>query len=77
MKGLESAENHLVLRWLQTPVDGSQVAGPHVLAGVHSESSHAHVDQHVQEVDHLPPDVVLLQGEVQQADQTTVTHLEQ
>lgn len=56
-------------------VDGAQVTGPHVFAGVHPESSHAHVDQLVHEAGHLAPDVVLLQGQVQQTHQTAVAHL--
>lgn len=62
---------------VQTTVDNRQVTGPHVLTGIHSESSHTHVNQLVHEVGHLAPDVIFLQGEVQQTDQTTVTHLEQ
>lgn len=61
---------------MQAAIDGRQVAGPHVLAGIHSESSHTHVNQLVQEIRHLAPDVVLLQGEVQQTNQTAVTYLE-
>ena len=53
-----------------------QVSGPHVLAGVHSEARHAHVHQLVHEAGHLAPNVILLQGQVQQTHQTTVTHLQ-
>lgn len=62
---------------VQTAVDSCQVTGPHVLAGVHSESSHAHVNQLVHEISHLAPDVISLQGEIQQTNQTAVTHLEE
>ncbi len=62
---------------VQTTVDSRQVSGPHVLAGINSESSHTHVNQLVHEASHHAPDVIFLQGEVQQTNQTTVTHLEQ
>lgn len=60
---------------MQTTIDSRQVTGPHVLAGIHSESSHAHVNQLVHEAGHFAPDVILLQGKVQQTNQTAVTHL--
>lgn len=60
---------------MQTAVDGAQVSRPHVLAGVHPEASHAHVDQLVHEASHLPTNVVPLQSQIQEANQTTVSHL--
>lgn len=62
---------------VQAAIDSRQVTGPHVLAGIHSETSHAHVDQLVHEVGHLPPGIIFLQGEVQETNQTTVPHLEE
>lgn len=61
---------------MQTTRDSVEVSRPHVLDGIHPESGHAHVDQFVHEVGHLVPNKVLLQSQIQQTDQTTVTHLE-
>lgn len=76
-EGPGSTGEPLGVEVVQAAVDGGQVTGPHVFAGVHSESSHAHVDQLVHEVGHLAPDVILLQGQVQQTHQTAIAHLEQ
>lgn len=62
---------------VQAPVDCRQVAGPHVLGGVHSEARHAHVDQLVHVVGQLAADIVLLHGQVQQTHQTAVSHLQE
>lgn len=66
----------LAIEVVQTTVDSRQVAGPHMLAGIHSESSHAHVNQLVHVVGHFAPDIILLQSKVQQTNQTAVTHLQ-
>lgn len=76
-EGSGATREPLGVEVVQTTIDSRQIAGPHVLAGIHSESSHAHVDQLVHEVGHLAPDVVFLQGEVQQTDQATVADLRQ
>lgn len=72
-----AAREPLGVEVVQTAIDSRKVTGPHVLASIHSESSHTHVNQLVHEVDHLTPDILFLQGEVQQTDQATVTYLEQ
>lgn len=72
-----AAREPLGVEVVQTTIDSRKVTGPHVLASIHSESSHTHVNQLVHEVDHLTPDILFLQGEVQQTDQATVTYLEQ
>lgn len=64
-EGSGATREPLGVEAVQTTVNSRQVTWPHVLAGIHSESSHTHVNQLVHEVGHLVPDIIFLQGEVQ------------
>ncbi len=46
---------------IETTIDNRKITRPHVLAGIHSESSHSHVNQLVHVANHLTTYIVLLQ----------------
>lgn len=76
-KGSAAAGEPFGIQVVETAVNVVQIARPHVLTGIHSESSHSHVNQFVHEIRHLPSNVIFLKSQVQKANQTAVTHLNQ
>lgn len=60
---------------VQTVIDDLQISGPHVLGGIHTETSNTQLSQMVQEVDDLVlhPRVALVK--ITQTNQLTVAHI--
>ena len=56
-------------------MNGLEVAGPHVFAGVHAEALDPDIDEVVEVVGNLAPHVVLAPVQVVQGHQVAVTNL--
>ena len=74
-RSLSSFEARFDVEILESAENDFQIAGPHVFAGVDSESGSAEVDELVQVVDEFAPDVLFSLVEINKIDQPAVSDL--
>lgn len=69
------AEAMISIQIVQTSIDGLQIAGPHMLGGIHTETGNAQIRQMVQEVNNLVTHPGIALVEIAQTNQLTVTYI--